>query len=82
VFGDDDPEDAWDASDPAPIKVAILIRWAWSVLLEHTYQPGPRPLKRAAACRHEAQALEGDDGLDATQLAALALVVWALRELT
>lgn len=34
VFGDDDPEDAWDASDPVRDKVAVLQRWVPSVEAE------------------------------------------------
>lgn len=31
VFGDDDPEDAWDASDPVDAKLDVLDRWLPSI---------------------------------------------------
>jgi len=34
-FGDVDPEDGWDASDPFADKVAILIRMVASITAEH-----------------------------------------------
>jgi hypothetical protein len=34
MFGDDDPEDAWDASDPIPVKVSIIERWVVSIRME------------------------------------------------
>lgn len=35
IFGDADPEDGWDRGDDAPHKIAILIRLALSVSIEH-----------------------------------------------
>jgi hypothetical protein len=81
-FGDDDPEDGYDAGDPAPLRVRVLLRWAWSVLLEDAYHPGPRVLIRAEGCRQRAQALQESGELDAADVAAVALIVWALKELT
>jgi hypothetical protein len=39
LFGDDDPEDAWDEADPVEIKVAILLRMLLHVAMERT-DPG------------------------------------------
>lgn len=33
-FGDDDPEDAWDASDPLLMRLAVLERWVPSIAAE------------------------------------------------
>lgn len=35
MFGDDDPEDAWDDLDPRAVKLGILVRLLLSVALEH-----------------------------------------------
>jgi hypothetical protein len=34
MFGDDDPEDAWDAGDTFGEKLAVLERWVPSIVLE------------------------------------------------
>ena len=34
VFGDTDPEDAWDDGDPYDVKVALLVRIAESIALD------------------------------------------------
>ena len=34
MFGDDDPEEAWDESDARAVKIALLIRILFSVVLE------------------------------------------------
>jgi len=47
MFGDDDPEDAWDAGDPVDVKVAILERWVPSIVLERmTPHNHPRVVAR------------------------------------
>jgi hypothetical protein len=35
TYGDDDPEDAWDASDDVPTKLDVLRRWVPSIEAEH-----------------------------------------------
>jgi hypothetical protein len=50
MFGDDDPEDAWDDGDPRPDKIGLLVRVLLSVALERA-DPGhdhPRVVARIA----------------------------------
>jgi len=81
VFGDVDPEDSWDAADPLAEKLGILIRWAISVLIEHTYNGRTaRVLHRAHEARTRADGLQADN-LTAVEAATLDLVIFALREI-
>jgi len=34
MFGDDDPEDAWDEGDPIEVKLELLERWVPSIRVE------------------------------------------------
>jgi hypothetical protein len=45
MFGDDDPEDGWDAGDPVHVKVAILVSVLRHVAAEHA--------TRGATARHQ-----------------------------
>ena len=37
VFGDDDPEDSWDANDSPAVLLGVLVRWVQSIATEIAY---------------------------------------------
>lgn len=58
TFGDDDPEDGWDAHDPPAQLLHLLLRWVQSIADE---MAGPydrvRMLARWTAARHACEVL-------------------------
>ena len=74
MFGDDDPEDAWDETDPPEIRVAILLRMLLHVAMERS---DPNHDHQRAVVRI-AFALNAIERLRQLRIAALEAVLIAL----
>jgi hypothetical protein len=61
-FGDADPEDAYDASDPIPVRVRALARIAAGVADDTTYRALVRARALAVLLARLADDLEAGDG--------------------
>ena len=60
-FGDDDPDDAYDASDPLEVRAAVAARVLTSIVAESaTTGPTVRVLARLAGWRRMVDAITAD----------------------
>lgn len=83
AFGDVDPEDAWDAADPLPVKLELLVRWVGSVLDERAGGASPRNTHRAHEARVEVEAMRMRRvELTTYQLAVVVILAAALDTVT
>ena len=82
AFGDHDPEDAWDASDPWPVRREILGRWVASVADEYlTGGASLRVVARVRDARARLQLAFGQPGLQPVEVAYLVALRFVLLEL-
>lgn len=80
MFGDDDPEDGWNDDDPFDVKLALLWRWAPSIVVEYRSRGGtPRVVGRVTDALERLDGLDTPDRLDTVAVIALRAVLLELR---